>query len=181
MLIVSPTLFFILFSYLFTLSFPPKSQSKSSDLDHKYFSQGARLGVWSKPILAVPLFLPVTHCGTSLPPPAHIKATRASVWAVRHLPGPQESLCTYRVCGSRSGKIPKGPPQLSVLPVAALSQIRHFLVAVIKTPNTSFWRTPCRSLISGTLNCTGGQECAQRAPWLSSLVENLVQTAVTSQ
>lgn len=91
-LIVSPTLFFILFSYLFTLSFPPKSQSKSNDLDHKCLSQEARLGVWSEPVLAVPLSLPVTSCGTSLPPSAHTKATKASVLAVKHLPGPQESL-----------------------------------------------------------------------------------------
>lgn len=91
MLLVSPTLFFILFSYLFTLFFPLKSQSKYNDVDHKCLSQGARLGVWSEPVLAVPLSLPFTSCGdtTSLPPPAH---TKASVWAVRHLPGPQESL-----------------------------------------------------------------------------------------
>lgn len=92
MLIVSPTLFFIFFSYLFTLSFPPKSQSKSNDIDHKHLAQGARLGVWSEPVLKVLLSLPVTPCGSSLPPPAHSQATKASVWAVRHLPGPQESL-----------------------------------------------------------------------------------------
>lgn len=105
MLIVSPTLFFILFSYLFTLSFPLKSQSKSNDLDHKCLSQEARLGVWSEPVLAVLLSLSVTPCGTSLLPPAHTKATKASVWAVRHHPGPQESLSApTRVHGSRSGK-----------------------------------------------------------------------------
>lgn len=77
-LIVSPTLFFILFSYLFTLSFPPKSQSKSNDVDHKCLSQRARLGVWREAVLAVPLSLPVTPRGTSLPPPVHTKATKVS-------------------------------------------------------------------------------------------------------
>lgn len=77
-LIVSPTLFFILFSYLFTLSFPPKSQSKSSDVDHKCLSQRAQLGVWSEPVLAVPLSLLVTSFGISFPPSAHTKETKVS-------------------------------------------------------------------------------------------------------
>lgn len=112
---------------------------------------------------------------------AHSQATRASVWAVRHLPRPWESFCIYRVCESRGGKDLQG--QLSCLssPLLLCAKSGSDWWLLLKTPSTSFQKPPCRSLIPGTLIYAGGQECARRAPWLSCLVENLVQTAVTSQ
>lgn len=61
---------------------------------------------------------------------AHSRATRASVWAVRHFPGPWESLSAP----TESMKVEVGrligPAQLPILPSATLYQIRHFSVAV---------------------------------------------------
>lgn len=54
-----------------------------------------------------------------------------------HLPGPGESLSTYRVHQSRGGRRPPRPAQLFLLHSAALYHIRHFLVAV--TEDTSFF------------------------------------------
>lgn len=174
--------FFIIIILYLPSPFPPKSCSKTEDIAHKCLSRGGKL-----PVLEASQSLQCPHSSVSpcVAVPyhllAHTQAIRASVWAVRHLPGPWESFCIYRVHESRGGKDLQGQLSCVSSPLLLCAKSGSVWWLLLKTPSSSFQRPPCRSLIPGTLIYAGGQECARRAPWLSSLVENLVQTAVTSQ
>lgn len=86
----------------------------------------------------MPLSLCVTLRGTSLPRPCSYRSNQSKCLGSEAPPWSLGiSLCTYRVHESRGGKRPTGPALLSVLPSAALYQIRHFLVAV--TQDTTYF------------------------------------------
>lgn len=137
-LIVSCTSFFFfsLKLFIYLLLCPPNPKARLKTQIANASCRGARLvkqvvRPLSEPVPAVPLSLRVTLRGSSLPPPCSYPSNRsrclgsgAPPWAWRI------SLSTYRVHQSRGGRRPTRPAQLSLLPSAALYQIRHFLVAV---------------------------------------------------